>query len=184
MKRLGLAVILIAAGGIAWTEPVKNSWANFKPGTTITLTNKMVGSMGPMKFEQRTTITSTLKEVTENEVILHMVTENVRVMNGQEQKLKSKETDPHYPLMAEPPPQVKPAEGEKQETGEEELTISKRKFKCKWTQLVQKIEGSKVTTKTWTSDEMPGNLVKMESSSEGKMNSEMKGGVVEVDIKE
>jgi len=39
-------------------------------------------------------------------------------------------------------------------------------------------------TKTWTSDEMPGNLVKMESSSEGKMNSEMKGGVVEVDIKE
>ncbi len=183
MKRIGwlAAATLVAMAGTVWTEPVKNTWAKFKPGTTIKIKNSTSGSIGSMKFEENSTITSTLKEVTESEVVITKITEVTRMMNGQVQKQKPLETWPHYPIMAEPPPEP---EGEVVETGEEELTISSRKFKCKWTQRIQNVEENQVTSKTWTSDDMPGGLVKLEMSSEGKHKRVMRGEVFEVDIKE
>ncbi len=56
--------------------------------------------------------------------------------------------------------------------GEEELEVGGKKVKCTWVETEMDAAGSKITVKTWTSDEVPGGTVKSITKGES-VNTEM-----------
>lgn len=56
--------------------------------------------------------------------------------------------------------------------GEEELDVAGRKIKCRWVEVESESGGKKTVTRSWTSDEVPGGLVKSRSKG-ADLESEM-----------
>jgi hypothetical protein len=52
----------------------------------------------------------------------------------------------------------KPAKG--QESGEEEITVLGKTYKCRWNKTRSSTDAGEMITTTWTSSEMPGGLVR------------------------
>lgn len=50
--------------------------------------------------------------------------------------------------------------------GDEELDVAGKKVKCKWVETEYEMNGKKTTTKSWTSDEVPGGVVKSVTKNE------------------
>ncbi len=67
----------------------------------------------------------------------------------------------------------------KSEDGSETLTVGGAKIKCKWRRTKITIMGNDTETKIWTSEEVPGGTVKMESATGGAMSVKTKFEVTE-----
>jgi len=79
----------------------------------------------------------------------------------------------------EHPAKIEKAEGEtaeaaepvKVDEGTEELTVNDKKIKSTWVKTEFTREGTTTVSTVWTSDDIPGNVVKMVSEMKGPMAS-------------
>jgi hypothetical protein len=64
--------------------------------------------------------------------------------------------------------------------GTDKVEVGGKSYNTKTTETTTDMNGTKTVSKTWMSDEVPGGLVKMESTSSGAMDSKMTMTLVEV----
>ena len=83
--------------------------------------------------------------------------------------------DPNAPKMDAPKADTK--------TSEESVTVAAGTFKTKLTESTMDVAGSKTTSKVWTSDDVPGGMVKMEATTDGAMKSTTKSELKAFDKK-
>lgn len=186
MRRTCLASVAVLALAVttASAEEIDNpefaSWSKFKKGTSVTL--KMSSTAAGMTFE--TVTTSTLVEVGADKVVLESM--GVTKVNGMEIKTPAAKRD--LPKTIKLPdnvkkPDPKDAKVEKPmgtfEEGTETLKIGGTEIKTKWFKAKAEIAGSKTESKTWMSDEVPGQLVKMEATTTGAVVSTTKMELIE-----
>ena len=76
------------------------------------------------------------------------------------------------------------AKGSVKEKGTETIEVSGKKYKCKVYEFEGEQEGQKTSGKTWTSDEIPGLLAKMESSmSAGGQDMKITMAITKIEAK-
>jgi hypothetical protein len=144
-------------------NPVFASWAKSKPGTAVTL--KITAEVAGQKSETR--MTSTLSSLTADVATVEV--ETVTKAGGRE--FKSPPTKIENKKVVELPAGKKKADFDKPEgfvdQGEEKLKIGGKEYKTKWVRVKIKKDGSEYEAKTWSSDDVPGTMVKMETKSSG-----------------
>lgn len=136
-------------------------WAAFKPGSYAKLKSVTAMTIAGNKTETATETTYTLKDLTAEKAVVEMQT----AMAG----APATTTTMDMPLGSTAPamtPTV-PPDAPKPVEGEEELTIAGQTLKCKTMEITAEANGVKTTTKTWTSETVPGWTVKMVSKAEG-----------------
>lgn len=148
------------------TERVENPayarWAAFPVGTTVV--QKSVTEELGHPDKTTTVLTFKLAEKADDRLVLELKTHTTRydglVMDNPPDRLA---TDRYYRV---PAGAKKPSP---KDTGKplETLTISKKAFPCRVVETRDRNEAGEVTSKTWTSDEMPGGLVKSVSDTAG-----------------
>lgn len=181
---LGLATLLAGAAGAASAaeaNPAYTSWAGCKPGSTVTMKNvtEMMGNKTEMEM------TSTLVEVTPEKAVVEV--KAVMDMMGQKTDMPAQKQD--IPANApegqptDPVAAAKKAGAEVKELADENVSISGTDYKCKVMETKMEQNGMTIMSKIWTSTEMPGMLVKLESKTEGQMASNSTMEVTAVDKK-
>jgi hypothetical protein len=178
----GLAVSTVQAGEKV-DNPLYKHWAKFKPGafSQVKTENEVMGQKTVM------TVTMTLKELTPEKVIIEMSA--VNVMGGNEMKMPPQKQEFLAKIEEEKAKELDtPKKGDKKngaeiiDVGEEEIKVGDKKLKCKWTEMKIKQEDTTTTTKVWTSDEIPGQVVKTVTSMDGTMKMKSEGLVVKFSV--
>jgi hypothetical protein len=163
---LSLAVVLaLAAPAAADTvdNPQYKEWAQWREGATVTTRTESIvdGAVQVVNIQ-----TQTLKKLSAEKAVVEilMVTEAA----GHTMKTPPQTMDivAKFPKVNyTPPPTEKsdtPEVKYKESKGRETLTIKGKKVDCEWHMI--EMEGG-MSTKTWTSKQIPGGVVKMESRS-------------------
>src|SRR5262245_9759970 len=168
MSRRFVALFLVAAvSAPAWADTMDNptyaSWAKVKKGPSVTL--KMSADVAGQKAE--TTMTTTLVDLTADVATTEMVM--VTKAGGTEFKTEPMKTE--NKKVVELPPGKKKADFDKPEgfvdQGEETLKVAGKEYKTKWVKVKNSTNGSEYEAKTWTCDDVPGTIVKMETKASG-----------------
>jgi hypothetical protein len=175
------ALVALAAGPAAAQETIDNgeftSWSKFKPGTSIT--TRMTTSTAGMTNEVTTTIT--LVEVGTDKVVLE--TSGVTKAMGMEFKLPAAKRDVSKTIPLPKGVKKPAAPGTKPEAAYEEgmetLKVGGTEVKAKWYKVKSETGGLKSDAKVWTSDDVPGTMVKMEATTTGLATGETKLEVLE-----
>jgi hypothetical protein len=142
-------------------NPGYKSWASQKPGTTVTLETSSAVAGRTFKAE----IVQRLVEVTPEEATIE-VTRTINVPGApaprpQTVKIAAK-VDKSKATPGRLPPNVK---GEMKEAGTEKVTVAGKTYECKVYEFSGESNGVKSSGKSWFSAEMPGGLVKLESTA-------------------
>jgi hypothetical protein len=176
------ALLLLTVGLATAQEMLPNpeftAWSKFKKGTSVTL--KAVNDAAGMKNE--TVITVTLVETGPDKLVLEMA--STTKANGME--FKSPGMKREVPKTVPLPPGIKKEDFTATkppgtfEEGSETLKISGTDYKTKWYKSKFEMDKTKAESKTWLSDDVPGGLVKAESSTSGAFTSTSKMEVTEI----
>jgi len=132
-------------------SPEYKGWASFKPGSTVTFKYIREGSDQP--GEQKIV----LKSIDEQEAVLETeITINGKVAGGRSMERKV-------------PAKIPAAQaGQKMKEGEEEIEVAGKKLKCKTREFEKKLPSGKTgSLRFWISDEIPGMVAKVETTTEG-----------------
>jgi hypothetical protein len=151
-------------------SPIYKHWARFRPGAfSVVKTQRKAKDV-----KAETTVTTTLIEVTPEKVVVEL---QVATVGGDEkiEMLPKKQTYPAKIEKDEARKMEDPKKGDKVEDaevldvkqGEEEIKVGDKKINCKWLQTKCKQGDQTTTTEAWTSDEVPGQVVKMLVTVEG-----------------
>src|SRR5439155_12998084 len=176
------ALVVFVSGISLAQEKVDNpefaNWSKFKKGTSVTL--KATSDVAGMKSES--TITTTLVDVTADKVVVEMST--ATTANGMEFKTPALKRDI---LKAIPlPPGAKKedfAPGKvpgSVEEGTETIKVAGKEYKTKWYKTKNSAGGNDIEGKMWMTEEVPGMIVKVESSTKGAVASKSTMELVEV----
>ena len=166
---LALGVLTLSVPAFA-KESVDNpefaSWNKYKVGATVTLR----ASSGAGAAKTSTEMTHTLKSKAADKVVISSVTKTIVKIPGQGEKTiaapaQDREIPAKLPKLT--PPTAPDAPKPEVKTGEETLTVAGKSLKCKWTETTSKSAAGVVTAKIWSSDEVPGSMVKMTSTTKG-----------------
>lgn len=169
-RLIALAAVLVVPGTAAAQETMDNSeftsWSKFKKGTSVTL--KMITEAGKVSFE--TTITTTLVEHGADKLVLE--TESVSKIDGKEFKAPAMKRDVPKTVTVPKVPKVdKKVEQPKPEEGTETLKVAGTEVKTKWYKYTFEGKGTKTESQIWSSDEVPGGMVKTVTKSTGASTS-------------
>ena len=161
-------------------SPIYKHWAKFKPGAFSVAKTQRASKGVKAEF----TVTTTLKEITPERVVVELQIVTV----GSDEKMEMLPKKQAYPAMIEKDEARKmeamehPKKGDKVEgaevldvtQGEEEIKVGEQKIKCRLLETKSKQGEQTVSTKTWTSDQVPGQVVKTVVTMEGptEMTSE------------
>jgi hypothetical protein len=157
-------------------NPQYASWAKHKPGTSVTM--KMSQEMGGQSRDME--LKQTLKEVKPDEVTVELqMTAMGQSMPPTPLKIKSK-VPPDEAKYGQLPPGAK---ADIKEMGNESVTVAGQTYNCKVSEVTGEAEGMKSAGKLWRSDEVPGEVVKMEMNTEGANAGTMKMELVSVEKK-
>jgi len=193
MKAIVWAVLVLllaaplALGGEADTEKVDNpqykSWAAYKPGTMVKqqMTSKM--TMGGQETETKTTMTSTLKKLTAEKAVLAIVVE----VNVGGKKMTQPAREQEVPAKVDKKATTQPAapagtKMTKKGEGDEEITVGGKKYKTHWVEWHMVSDRAEMTSKTWTTDAVPGQMVKMTSDMTKPMAVKTTSEMVELKL--
>lgn len=160
-----LVAVVFSTPALADTmdNPVFASWAKMREGSSVTM--KMTSEVAGQKTES--TMTSTLTKLTADVATVEMVT--VTKAAGQEFRNEPIKID--NKKVVELPPGKKKEDFAKPEgfvdQGEETLKIGDKTYKTKWVRVKIEKDGSVYEGKTWSCDDVPGTMVKMETKSSG-----------------
>lgn len=176
-----LAVLVLSVNIATGQETVDNpefaSWSRFPKGTSITL--KAETKVAGMTTDSK--ITTTLVETGKEKLVLETAT-SVKA-NGMEFGTP--------PMKRDVTKTIKLPEGFKKENfasgkppgtfeeGTETLKILGQQVKTKWFRFKAEVNGIKTESKLWKSDEVPGMMVKMESTVKGPVVSTTTMEIVE-----
>ena len=171
----GVAVVALALcfsgtarAAEATANPEYTNWSKFKAGSWARLSNESEAA----GQKSKSTITQKLVECTPDKCVIEM-TMSMEV-GGQKMDMpaQKREVPAKAPAgVAVPPvdPKADPKAGVKETT--EEVKVGDKTLKCKVMDTTVKQGETTSTSKVWTSDEVPGTVVKMLASTEGAMKS-------------
>jgi len=183
MNRFATLSLFVLMPGIAAAEdtipsPEFASWNKFKKGTSVTL--KMTSAVAGMNNE--TTVTTTLVETGPDKLVI----ETASVVKVAGMVIKSP------PFKREVAKTVKVPDGIKKEDiqggkppgtveeGTETLKIAGAEINTKWYKVKSEAAGTKTESKMWTSEDVPGLMVKMEATTAGALASTTKLELIEI----
>ncbi len=145
--------------------PMYKNWAKFPAGTSVT--HRMTTDSAGQKSES--TMTSTLLELTAEKATVEVVL--VSKAGGAEFKAPPQKQELTRTVDAPPgyKPDAKPAKVEGLvEEGTKTVTVAGKEYKASYAKIRQKTGDIDVTSETWTSEEVPGMVLKMLSTVGGK----------------
>ena len=177
------ACVCLLAGSAVAAELVENpayqNWANYKPGTSITHTQEAITGGMNMTME----MTQTLKEITPEKAVVEMGMKN-SMMPGAGQShamdIPAKIEADKVQTSGKMPEGFK---GESKSLGKEKIKVGEKEYECEVTQFKGEGQGMTTEGKSWTSDQVPGTMVKMEmkaSGDQGAMESKLSLKSVEI----
>ena len=176
-----LAAACLMAGNVM-AEKMKNPeyemWAKFKPGAM----SKLQGHSEAMGQKSEQTITTKLIDLTPEKAVVEttmsmMVGGNKMDMPGQKREVLAMVEMAGVP--ASQPAAAGNAPKTDAKTSTESVTVDGKKLDCKVTEAHNEQEGMKTMAKTWTSEQVPGGLVKLETETSGKLESKTTQELVE-----
>jgi hypothetical protein len=176
--------IVLTAGTFSFAadqvdNPTYKAWAKFKPGTSVTL--KTESDTAGQKTEMESTMT--LVELNADKAVI----ETKMSMNAGGQKMDMPATKRDEPAKIDKMPEGQaPDAKDKPEVKEstEEVTIpGGKQVKAKVTETKMSTNGMNITSKAWTSDEVPGGTIKMESTMDGATKGTSKIELTACEIK-
>jgi len=170
---VAVTVLAILVGmGVASAEPIDNpvyaQWAKFKAGSFVRYAQKSVA----MNNETTSEVEYKLLEVTPEKVVVEMSTSmtvagnKVNVPPTRMEHLAKVEIRGSLATTT-----VAGAGSGSSKQAVEEFVLGDKKLKCNVMETNVDQAGSKVTSKIWHSDDVPGSLVKSETKLEGPMSS-------------
>jgi hypothetical protein len=170
-------VVPVSAEEKTVDNPTYKAWAAYKPGTTVKV--KTVSDTAGNKSE--TIMAYKLLELTDAKAVVEMVVTSK--VAGMEFSAPASKTDHPKTLKIvgttpAPAPDKKP-EGVVEE-GEETVTMAGKEWKCKWYKTKNKTPVGDMEAKTWICMDLPGSVVKMESSMTGQAASKTTMELVEI----
>ena len=176
-------VVSTAQAGEKVDNPLYKHWAKFKPGAFSELKTESE----VMGMKNVSTMTTTLKELTPEKAVVEMSV--VSVVNGQETKVPPQKQEILAKIEEEKAKELDtPKKGDKRNgaeiigVGEEEIKVGDKKVKCKWAEMKMTQEDTTTTTKVWTTDEVPGQVVKMVTNMDGKMKMKTEGTLAKYSV--
>jgi hypothetical protein len=160
--------MFVAAASVARAEQVDNpayqSWAKQKVGTTVTHENTSAVAGQEFKSE----MVQKLVELTKDKAVV----ETTMKLNipGAPAPMPQKVVLPAKVDEAEAKPNKMPpgTTGEMKEQGSEKVQIAGKSYNCKVFTMVGEASGAKMSGKTWMSEEVPGRLVKSETTADAQ----------------
>jgi hypothetical protein len=171
MRVVAIALcVLLAASSFAAAEMIDNpqyqGWAKRNPGSSAMLKGKTVAMGHTMDME----MTQKLIEVTPEEVVIEAST--VMTMLGN--KLPAQTMKQNIPAKVEKDPSAEDPTQPKVEwkEGEEKVEVMGKSFTCKVYESSMKQGNSTMVAKVWSTEEVPGGMVKMQATVDGDMKSE------------
>lgn len=175
-----LVIALSAAAARAGNNPMYDSWARHGVGTSVT--QKGVTEMMGNKSEME--VTTTLLEKSPEKVVLETKTSMVAAgqkIDAGSTKVEILATAP----VADPGQHQQHAEGAKPETkeSEESVAVAGKQYQAKVTETTMKQGEMTIWSKSWTSPEVPGMVLKTVSKTDGQMQSETTMELTDVTIK-
>lgn len=179
----GFAAVMVLSSSTASGEMIDNPmykhWAQFKPGTYV-VTQSVQEAMG-QKTESVTT--TTLKSVSGDKVVLELA--SVTKVAGQEFKTPP-QTMEHPARIEKYEPEKtegeKPDVKQKTKEGDEVVEVAGKKIKTKWYDAVTDMGNMKTHTKSWMSDDFPGQIIKSTTRTEGETPMKVETKVLEYKI--
>jgi hypothetical protein len=166
MTRRTIAILIFAlTSAPAWAESIDNpafaSWAKVKKGTVVTL--KQSSEFAGQKSES--TSISTLVDLTTDVATIELV----NVIKAGDMEIKTPPTKVEVKKMTELPPGKKKEDYAKPEglvdQGTETVTVDGVAYKTKWHSIKLTTGDTEIESKSWTCDDVPGLVVKLESKS-------------------
>jgi hypothetical protein len=170
------AALVVFSGAVALADKKKidnpefTLWSKYKPDTMTKL--KMTSEFNGMK--SGSTVTTTLKEVGADKLVLEM--EVISNVNGMEFKAPATKREVTKTIEVDDKIAEQIGKGAKPEgtveEGTETVKVGKDDVKTKWYKFKNKTSGMEVEGQTWTSDDVPGSIVKLVSKGD-KFSSTM-----------
>jgi len=175
------AVVAALAGSAVGQETIDNpefaSWSKFKSGTSVTLKNTTTTKDATLE----TVIITKLIEAGSDKLVLELTV--ISNINGMEFKQPPTKRDVAKTITL-PKGTPKPDPTKKLdatiEEGMETVKVAGGEFKAKWYKSKFEAGGSKIETKAWTSEDVPGGLVKSETTTTGVNAATIKMEVTEL----
>lgn len=182
LARLASVVCVVLAAGSARAEEIDNpefaSWSKFKKGTVVTLKTSSTAA----NVTSEISVTSTLVEVGADKVVVE--TTSVSTFNGMEFKSPAVKREITKTLKLPAGVKKDDFKGGKPpgttKEGTETVKIGGTEYKTKWFEYTNEVAGNKTEAKMWTSDDVPGTMVKMESKTTGTVTATVKMELVEI----
>lgn len=147
-------------------------WARFPGGASVTL-QQNVNTAG---YKTEREITFTLLELTPLQAVVEIKTVDIVATQRTYQPVERMTIPAQAPAEKA---QSQPAEKNSLirqpliEKGEEKIEIGGHRLTCQTQKTTAQIGGSKVVTTVWTSNEVPGGMVKLQTVIEGEFQSTM-----------
>jgi hypothetical protein len=182
-RTAAVAALLLLTGGLVTAQEMLpnqefTDWSKFKKGTSVTL--KTTSDAGGMKSE--VVLTTTVVETGADKLVLE--TTSTTKVNGMEFKAPAVKRD--VPKTVPLPPGIKKEDFTATkppgtyEEGAETVKIAGAVYKSKWYKSKFEMDKTKVESKMWLSEDVPGRLVKGETTVTGPVNVTTKMEVTEI----
>ncbi|MBX7222279.1 MAG: hypothetical protein K1Y36_20185 [Blastocatellia bacterium] len=155
-------------------------WAGFNVGSFAKTKSTVVTQVAGKPFTTTSTITYTLLEKTADKAIVEMETEVMGSKTKTKTEIPLSGTGGAVAGGATPAGTAAPTpKGE----GSEDLTVGGKTVHCKWMEIETSAAGNNVSSKVWTSSEVPGSMVKSQSKTTGAASSEATVELVDFGVK-
>jgi hypothetical protein len=149
-------------------NPAYQSWAKFKPGTVVKYSTDANAGGNASSME----ITQTLKGVDADKATIEV--KMSMVMAGNKTDLPATTHEIPAKIKKGDPGAAQTADAPKTETSTEDVQAAGKTYSCKKTTITSDANGMTTKATTWTCDDVPGTMVKMESESTGAMSMSTK----------
>jgi hypothetical protein len=157
MLRAAAALLLLPA--LQADNPNYLRWWAFKPGARVVLQHE--GESDGKKTSW--TVSFKLVDMNDQRALVE-ITRSTTEADGSKKDLTEKVS-----LPARDPQATKPVYA-----GEQEIEVSGKKLKCRWTESTDEKKGTTRKTRTWYCDSVPGGLVRQEMEMSGAQKATLK----------
>jgi hypothetical protein len=152
-----------SAGSSASKSASANPWGSFKVGSFVKTRTTVAAQMMGRTTDTTTEMKTTLADLTADKAVLDIET----TVMGNTTKARTE-----VPLSGAVQTGATAAgQAQNPATGTDTVVVAGKSLDCKTIEVEMDSGGSKVKTKTWTSDQIPGFVVKSVSTSTGAMTS-------------
>jgi hypothetical protein len=178
MAMICLALVNTVRADDMIDNPAYQQWAKFNKGTSVTYTTDST----TMNNTSTITTTTTLTDLTPDKATVQIASS--MTVSGNKMDLPAQTQD--IPAKIKKPADstgAQPADEPKQDVSHESVQAIGKTFDCKKTTVTTDQNGMTSKATTWTCDDVPGGVVKMEAEVSGAMQSNTKMMLTAMDVK-